>query len=1120
MVLIWPVSASGIPVPTPEYEAYRKHFPNLAFSPFFELTAYNYFQTLYYLLSGEVTRDILEELALLPDHIWQSLKTTTIASLPVYFNLYLSPGQDSGLFAQKNFWPVYFILHQIVMALTIYQAFHGILEEQVHFDLPGDISTDSLLLNSMLHLYFDSFDNLLIHLRPWSVPVFLNASASPVTHSLVRLHRQIKAMELEHCRIRPAQHRAGHWYLEFICSDGESLHYSGELELYSECSPVFSALTTGSTETCVVSRLQPDILDCLTAALQQGSNPLHSPHACTLSRQQAIARDDIVIHTLARPDPPVHGNFLISRSEQWYLLTGQYPQFNTSEDILRQFPGQGSLLPVFSASWEKLLSPIPEIAHQLTRSLALHAVNNAHLRFLHHHFASPLPVQDSVAPPPSPVSSTNHLATPAQQLATLPEIRLVPAITVDNLATGQSQKLNTLILANTLKMKLARQERRGSFSVRDSLPVISPLGRRVSLPLPGETGSRRGSLSFRDAASLMMNLQKATLKPGRFVNEPGKILAHPKQGMVEEHFNIIRDISRLSMQAIFFRMVNPENKDLIPLLLPSKDLIIKPKSADWNWGCGFLPEEPRYSKLAAVPEKIDQARTEILRLYQTHPERVCGQQLTLSTERMEKLLKKATTIISRTFLKVEALFEQHGISTHQIAEYHPDTDQWSIWNADGTSYNVIAHPEHGPYIADYDLLMTAVPMSHFYLLPVTEGQVITEHFVVVNNEGAEELLERTRQKITGEALSAFEPGSTCSTDTDGKTILTRTSLHTPKRYVQNQHFKPLELGDADRLKQPGIAPWLVLNYVRPKLLSFAASLGIAGQELLPMLEKTTVDNYKGVRSKLLQGLLQTYRPYHNTPLQRDTLMHIQPEYLPMVWQHRYPDSGPVYPQKPRQYRITSQELQAVYHARSFLLLLQDLDSYLAGMDKILGNLSPRMHQLVKQMNIGIDRGKGLAMVHHGCDSANPFSKPGDVCPATGLLPFQMGAEETTLITEPDAIEQMISTLKGHGFYVHTNPMWQFHGRVRSSRFEWALNCFEQKNDELYHPETDPLAKEIQLTRWPEIDPDLESKLGSCLMPYLYEPFIDGSETFLHHPVDDRPVQVRPLDHNPARDIGN
>ena len=1122
LLFLWPAPVGSMPVPTPQYASYRKHHSDQAVSPFFELTAYSYFHTLFYLLSEEAAKDVLYELAQLPDHVWQSLKTAFISGLPGYISLFLSTLDVSWHLSRKSFWMLHFSLHQIFLAMTFYQAFRLMLEEPVQLDYPRDISTDSMLLNSMLHLYFDSSDNLVVNTKPWPVLPSLNNTASPVTRSLINLYTQLQAMGLEGCQLSPATHRNGHIYVSFFCNDGDLSDFAGELDLYTDCYPFFStpanSVSHNSSHECTISCLQPEILDCLTTALQQGSNPLNSTHACAITRQRSMSGKNISVYSLSQPDAPVHANFLIFDDEQWFLITGQYPQFNSFEYILEQFHDLGRHWPAFFSNWEKLIYPISMMAHQLTRTFSIHAVHSAQQQFFFNYVVRNLPEQN-LSPLLPLESETDFDRVTPQTITSTTEAQLVPAIEIA-VPPESPNKLNPLMLASSLQA--LKRERSGSFSVKDTLPLTSSLSRRGSLPLPGQAGSRRGSRNFKETAGLMINLQKATLKTGRFVNDPDKILAHPKQGMVEDHFNTIRDISRLLVLAIFFRMVNPENKDLVPLLFPSKDLMIKPKSADWNWGCGFLPEDPRYSKLTASPEKIDYAREEIRQLYLNHPDHVCGQQLELTPERMHKLLDYSKAIISRTEQRIEAVYEQDGIVARQVAEYVVESDRWLIFNADGSPYNVIAHPIHGPYIADYDLLMTAVPMCHFYLLPETEepyGLIIIERYTV-NDEDAEEFLDRTQRVVAGEELTGFEPESTYSVSSDGQLLLTRITLQKPRRYVQNQYFKPLELGEADRLKLPMIAPGLVLDYVRPRLTRFAATLGISEQDLLPLLDKATYDHYQVLRSMLLKGLLHTYRPYHDTAWQLDVLMHIQPEYLPLVWQYNYPDTETTYPNKLHQYRIESAELQAVYRARSFMFLLEDLHYYLAGMDKTLGNLTPRMHQLVKQVNVGIDRGEGLAMVHHGCDSANPFSKPGDVCPATGLLPFQMGAEETTFVTELDAIEQMISTLKGHGFFVHTNPFWKLHGKIRSSRFEWALNCFEEKNDDLYHPEKDPLVKEIQLTEWPELEQELEQKLGGCLAPYLYEPFIDDSDTFRHHPKEGKPVFIQPLDHNPADGIGN
>lgn len=1117
LLLIWLAPVNSMPVPTHEYMSYRKLFLNQVFSPFFELTAYSHLNTLIYLLSEELSKDVIYELTQLPDHIWQSLKTTIVSSLPGYLCFYLAIMQSNWQLSGKTIWILSLTLHRIFMALTFYQVFRPMLDEPVHLDYRGDINTDSLLLNSMIHLYFDPSDNLHVSPKPWSVPPSLSSEASLVTLSLIRLHQQMLALELDDCRLSTSYYRADHQYLEFICSNEDALEYEGELELYTNCTPVFTSPSEGEPQECAISLLQPEILDCLSTALSQGSNPLHSSHACAITRQTSVSDNGIVVITLSTPAKPVHANFLIAQDEQWFLITGQFSEFTDINRILEKFPFSGTHWPVFSSNWQKLLSPIQSMAHQLTRTFALHTVHSAHQRFFSNRVTGSLPDPHRGAPVPFVESKPRQL----QRLSTHSDAPLIPTIEiVEEPDLPPPSQISPLLLASSLLA--LRHDRRGSFTIKDSISPISSLPRRGSLPLPGQAGSRRGSLTFKDAAGLMINLQKTTLKPGRFVNAPDKILAHPKQGMVEDHFNTIRDISRLLMQAIFFRMVNPENKDLVPLLLPSKGLGVKPKSGDWNWGCGFLPEDPSYSKLTAMPEKIESARSDILMLYHDYPDLISGQQLELTTKRMNKLLKYSTALISQTDREVEAQFLQDGIIAHQIARYETDKDRWLIFNADGTPFNVIAHPIYGPYIADYDLLMIAVPMSHFYLQPVSEehyGMEITERFTV-NNEGLEEFLDSTQTLIKGDDIKTFVPNSYYSSDSDGKVTLVKRSLHLPRRYIQNQHFKPLELGDADRLKLPMIAPWLVLDYVRPRLIKFADTLGITESELHPLLQKATSDNYKVLHSTLLKGLLQTYRPDHGTDFQVRVLSHVQPEYLPETWQHRYPDTEPVFPKKPHQYRRTSRELQAVYHARSFLLVLQDLEHYLAKMDKTVGNLTPRMHQLVKQVNIGIDRGQGLAMVHHGCDSANPFSKPGDVCPTTGLLPFKMGAEETVFVTELDAIEQLISTLKGHGFYVHINPLWQLHGNIRSSRFEWALNCFEQKNDDQYHPNQDPLAKEIQLTERLDIGEELETKLGGCLAPYLYEPFVDESDTFLHHPVGDQQMQINSLKDNPAQDIGN
>ena len=68
---------------------------------------------------------------------------------------------------------------------------------------------------------------------------------------------------------------------------------------------------------------------------------------------------------------------------------------------------------------------------------------------------------------------------------------------------------------------------------------------------------------------------------------------------------------------------------------------------------------------------------------------------------------------------------------------------------------------------------------------------------------------------------------------------------------------------------------------------------------------------------------------------------------------------------------------------------------------------------------------------------------------------------------------------------------------------------------------DPIAAEIPLPEdWGSINNNLADTLASCLAPYLYEPFIDGSDRFLNHPVDGTDPFIAPPNYDPTRDIGN
>ncbi len=259
-------------------------------------------------------------------------------------------------------------------------------------------------------------------------------------------------------------------------------------------------------------------------------------------------------------------------------------------------------------------------------------------------------------------------------------------------------------------------------SFRESVTPPEParkhaiIKRRGSLPLTTEsrlTETRRSSL--RETVLWMIH-NKLSSSSGQVLSRAEDILSHPDQGMIPEHFENIRQVSQLRMQAIFVRKSNPENLELIPLNFPSKNTFLKPKTSDWNFSIGFLPENPVFSKLVSNPELIDDMRQVIKELYDKHPLQVVGQQLSLTEPRIKRLLYMADSHEYLSENKIMATFHQNDVQVTQIVMKETSSSQWSLYNEDMTPFNVLAHPKYGPYIADYDLLMEASPYSHHLTL--------------------------------------------------------------------------------------------------------------------------------------------------------------------------------------------------------------------------------------------------------------------------------------------------------------------------------------------------------------------------------------------------------------------
>ena len=114
-----------------------------------------------------------------------------------------------------------------------------------------------------------------------------------------------------------------------------------------------------------------------------------------------------------------------------------------------------------------------------------------------------------------------------------------------------------------------------------------------------------------------------------------------------------------------------------------------------------------------------------------------------------------------------------------------------------------------------------------------------------------------------------------------------------------------------------------------------------------------------------------------------------------------------------------------------------MPSFLAKMDKSLGNLSERMERYLRVLNAAIGRTSSNRMFHHGPDSHNPVSEPGKNFPMTVILPRAIGplTEKFYLIENPEQLAAFIKVLKNNDYFAPTNPLWgEKVQTVRSDQF--------------------------------------------------------------------------------------
>ncbi|MGI9273684.1 MAG: anthrax toxin-like adenylyl cyclase domain-containing protein [Endozoicomonas sp.] len=663
------------------------------------------------------------------------------------------------------------------------------------------------------------------------------------------------------------------------------------------------------------------------------------------------------------------------------------------------------------------------------------------------------------------------------------------------------------------------------------------LSHRKTLTSPLTAEPRRSSLpdhkSFKQVSRLVQvahNFQGNNYSP-LVHNRPDDILSHPKQGMNREHFSAVGKVTRLMALPASYRPINAENIELIPWGLPSKDLRIKPKTAEATFAKGFMPADQAFSKLAGNPAAIASARVMLADSITRLPDLITTRPLSLTDSRMRKLISQAsecTTTLDP--LQHNVLFEKNDIQWQQLARKNDDTGLWDIYMLDGRPFEVVAHPRLSYYIADYDPLIMAPPLSHHLILSTPP-----EYSVLITRTYARELdgtlllsdspikLQALRKTPVFSLLveAQFETSQNVDPVT-GRTldIYQETVLIPRKEYLQNQWFKPLDLGDYDRVQLPLVNPQGILDRLGPQITRFVEN-NLAGEDkqLSTALESVSTENARNFRSAILRLLLNRYHPKSGL---LTTLVITPNKQLVELWVTKFPSALKQVPTG--SYARKSTELAHLERVRSYLILVEGLPDYLKGMDPLLGNISPRMQQVIKMTNQAIDRGEGLGMVHHGCDSGNPYSGINDLCPITGLMPFPMGSyNKAVMISEPEGIRHLVKTLKSHGFHVPLNPNWQLDRDLRSSRFDWALKLMEIRFRGEAIPngmmDADPVRYEIIIDPDPCLnDQDFQSCFKRVLPRYLYEYFIQESSAI-------RPSEVNglikvELNSNPASNIAN
>lgn len=185
-------------------------------------------------------------------------------------------------------------------------------------------------------------------------------------------------------------------------------------------------------------------------------------------------------------------------------------------------------------------------------------------------------------------------------------------------------------------------------------------------------------------------------------------------GFPEDHIRKLAALSASRQEIIAIRPVDPANMSLIEAGYPTKNLSIKPKSANWGPMAGFLPVNQALSKLEAQSNHADSHAA--IQKYQAEMDKLISDKhahketLKISRLRLAELIGRSQGTMESSLLDADIVqISAQGPSgrTYQFEAIKAADSEYAI-HLDGEPFEVLCDLDSGlPIIADYDLLVCA-----------------------------------------------------------------------------------------------------------------------------------------------------------------------------------------------------------------------------------------------------------------------------------------------------------------------------------------------------------------------------------------------------------------------------